>query len=92
MVSYNIAQNITDSYTIVYSHSSNHSNIIPINQNILESMQLNSVNSITYIRTVKQRKMNINPILTDRNTDRIKLKILFIYYGVKSFLKTILGR
>ena len=69
MIVYDISDHSTENYLIKYDRASQKSVILPCSDNgILEDISGVEYTSPDYVKRVKERKLNINPILTPCGT------------------------
>ena len=94
MIVYDISEHSTENYLIKYDRASQKSVILPCkDDSVLEDISTVEYTSPDYVKRVKDRKLNINPVLTtDDKYNEKELKKLFLKYDIKRKIKKILGR
>lgn len=94
MVVYDLAKHEKEDYLINYSRENEKSEVLPCKDNkVLEDISGVDYESSDYLKKVKERKLNINPILSlDESQNSKELKKLFMKYGLKRKVKKLLGR
>lgn len=91
-VSYDLLSGECEEYLLEYSDDKDKT-VISNKKGILEDITNIDYNSKNYLKEVRKRKGNINPILTCNDIkNKKKLQMLFGYYTFKASVKKILGK